>query len=72
MNPGRGCRTGDESRSRWLQEVTGVLVGSNRSPGMEGWKFWWGVAAFFLGSLSTQLNGWPTWPAFLADLPDQA
>ncbi|MGW9028064.1 hypothetical protein ACWGQ5_28675 [Streptomyces sp. NPDC055722] len=28
---------------------------------MEGWKFWWGVAAFFLGGLSTQLNGWLTY-----------
>lgn len=25
---------------------------------MEGWKFWWGIAAFFLGGLATQLNGW--------------
>ncbi|MFK4023137.1 hypothetical protein [Streptomyces albogriseolus] len=28
---------------------------------MEGWKFWWGVAAFFLGGLATQLNGWLTY-----------
>ncbi|MFF8944371.1 hypothetical protein ACF1A5_19280 [Streptomyces sp. NPDC014864] len=28
---------------------------------MEGWKFWWGIAAFFLGGLSTQLNGWLTY-----------
>ncbi|MGP4043973.1 hypothetical protein [Streptomyces sp. 2A115] len=25
---------------------------------MEGWNFWWGIAAFFLGGLATQLNGW--------------
>lgn len=25
---------------------------------MEAWKFWWGVGAFFLGGLATQLNGW--------------
>ncbi|MEV6166366.1 hypothetical protein AB0L71_31490 [Streptomyces sp. NPDC052052] len=25
---------------------------------MEGWTFWWGIAAFFLGGLATQLNGW--------------
>lgn len=28
---------------------------------MEGWKFWWGIAAFFLGGLATQLNGWLTY-----------
>ncbi|WP_392968184.1 hypothetical protein [Streptomyces sp. LN245] len=28
---------------------------------MEGWKFWWGIAAFFLGGLSTQLTGWLTY-----------
>jgi hypothetical protein len=25
---------------------------------MEGWNFWWGIAAFFLGGLATQLNSW--------------
>lgn len=30
-------------------------------PDMEGWKFWWGVAAFFLGGLATQLTGWLTY-----------
>ncbi|MGW4560976.1 hypothetical protein ACWEN3_00780 [Streptomyces sp. NPDC004561] len=25
---------------------------------MEGWKFWWGIAAFFLGGLATQFTGW--------------
>ncbi|MFJ4845979.1 hypothetical protein [Streptomyces sp. NPDC088733] len=28
---------------------------------MEGWKFWWGIAAFFLGGLSTQFSGWLTY-----------
>lgn len=28
---------------------------------MEGWKFWWGIAAFFLGGVATQLNGWLTY-----------
>lgn len=28
---------------------------------MEGTKFWWGVAAFFLGGLATQFNGWITY-----------
>lgn len=34
---------------------------------MEGWKFWWGIAAFFLGGLSTQLNGWLTYRRQRAD-----
>ncbi|MGV9242198.1 hypothetical protein [Streptomyces sp. NPDC003710] len=34
---------------------------------MEGWKFWWGVAAFFLGGLATQLNGWLTYRRHRAD-----
>lgn len=34
---------------------------------MEGWKFWWGIAAFFLGGLSTQLNGWITYRRQRAD-----
>ncbi|MGV4985767.1 hypothetical protein ACVB8X_06895 [Streptomyces sp. NRAIS4] len=28
---------------------------------MEGWKFWWGIAAFFLGGLANQFNGWITY-----------
>ncbi|MGW6923214.1 hypothetical protein ACWGA9_18385 [Streptomyces sp. NPDC054950] len=34
---------------------------------MEGWKFWWGIAAFFLGGLATQLNGWLTYRRQRAD-----
>ncbi|MER5473528.1 hypothetical protein [Streptomyces sp. NPDC002685] len=25
---------------------------------MEGAQFWWGVVAFVLGGVATQLNGW--------------
>lgn len=39
---------------------------------MEGWKFWWGVAAFFLGGLSTQLNGWLTYQRQRKDRADDA
>ncbi|MGW2781057.1 hypothetical protein ACWC3X_07350 [Streptomyces populi] len=34
---------------------------------MDGWKFWWGIAAFFLGGLATQLNGWLTYRRQRAD-----
>ncbi|MCX4592365.1 hypothetical protein OG819_22310 [Streptomyces sp. NBC_01549] len=34
---------------------------------MEGWKFWWGIGAFFLGGLATQLNGWLTYRRQRAD-----
>ncbi|MDX2814244.1 hypothetical protein PV410_17025 [Streptomyces sp. PA03-5A] len=34
---------------------------------MEGWKFWWGIAAFFLGGLATQLSGWITYRRQRAD-----
>ncbi|MGW2707103.1 hypothetical protein [Streptomyces sp. NPDC001340] len=39
---------------------------------MEGWKFWWGVAAFFLGGLATQLNGWLTYRRQRKDKADEA
>lgn len=39
---------------------------------MEGWKFWWGVAAFFLGGLATQLNGWLTYRRQRRDRADDA
>ncbi|MGW6141597.1 hypothetical protein [Streptomyces sp. NPDC055140] len=39
---------------------------------MEGWKFWWGVAAFFLGGLSTQLTGWMTYRRQRKDKLDAA
>lgn len=39
---------------------------------MEGWKFWWGIAAFFLGGLSTQLNGWLTYRRQRKDKADDA
>lgn len=35
--------------------------GARTLRGMEGWKFWWGIAAFILGGLSTQFNGWLTY-----------
>ncbi|MER5949688.1 hypothetical protein ABT127_26910 [Streptomyces sp. NPDC001904] len=28
---------------------------------MQGWQFWWGITAFFLGGLATQLTGWLTY-----------
>lgn len=34
---------------------------------MQGWQFWWGIAAFFLGGLATQLNGWLTYRRQRAD-----
>ncbi|MFM9790154.1 hypothetical protein [Streptomyces turgidiscabies] len=39
---------------------------------MEGWKFWWGIAAFFLGGLSTQMNGWLTYRRQRADKAEEA
>lgn len=39
---------------------------------MEGWKFWWGVAAFFLGGLATQLNGWLAYRRQRRDKADDA
>ncbi|KOG58425.1 hypothetical protein ADK77_44135 [Streptomyces antibioticus] len=39
---------------------------------MEGWKFWWGIAAFFLGGLATQLNGWLTYRRQRADKREEA
>lgn len=39
---------------------------------MEGWNFWWGVAAFFLGGLATQLNGWLTYKRQRKDRADDA
>ncbi|AWT42821.1 MULTISPECIES: hypothetical protein [Streptomyces] len=39
---------------------------------MEGWKFWWGIAAFFLGGLATQLNGWLTYRRQRKDRADDA
>jgi hypothetical protein len=34
---------------------------------MQGWQFWWGIAAFFLGGLATQLNGWLAYKRQRAD-----
>ncbi|MFE2815325.1 hypothetical protein ACFXGG_33485 [Streptomyces nigra] len=39
---------------------------------MEGWNFWWGVAAFFLGGLATQLNGWLVYRRQRKDRADDA
>ncbi len=39
---------------------------------MEGWNFWWGVAAFFLGGLATQLNGWLAYRRQRQDRADDA
>ncbi|MEV6702712.1 hypothetical protein AB0M68_37210 [Streptomyces sp. NPDC051453] len=39
---------------------------------MEGWQFWWGIAAFFLGGLATQLNGWLTYRRQRKDKADDA
>ncbi|MEV5082358.1 hypothetical protein AB0K74_27135 [Streptomyces sp. NPDC056159] len=39
---------------------------------MEGWKFWWGIAAFFLGGLATQLNSWLTYRRQRKDKADEA
>ncbi|MFG2130492.1 hypothetical protein ACGFNV_22120 [Streptomyces sp. NPDC048751] len=39
---------------------------------MEGWNFWWGVAAFFLGGLATQLNGWLAYRRQRKDRADDA
>lgn len=39
---------------------------------MEGWNFWWGVAAFFLGGLATQLNGWLAYRRQRKDRDDDA
>lgn len=37
-----------------------------------GWNFWWGVAAFFLGGLATQLNGWLAYRRQRKDRADDA
>lgn len=39
---------------------------------MEGWNFWWGIAAFFLGGLATQLNGWLAYRRQRKDRADDA
>ncbi|MFG3047800.1 hypothetical protein ACGFZR_23055 [Streptomyces sp. NPDC048241] len=39
---------------------------------MEGWKFWWGIAAFFLGGLATQLNSWLAYRRQRRDKGDDA
>lgn len=39
---------------------------------MEGWNFWWGIAAFFLGGLATQLNGWLAYHRQRKDRADDA
>ncbi|MEY9489056.1 cbb3-type cytochrome oxidase subunit 3 [Streptomyces calvus] len=39
---------------------------------MEGWNFWWGVVAFFLGGLATQLNGWLAYRRQRKDRADDA
>ncbi|MEV0126619.1 hypothetical protein AB0I16_34605 [Streptomyces sp. NPDC050703] len=39
---------------------------------MEGWQFWWGIAAFFLGGLATQLNGWLAYRRQRKDKADDA
>jgi hypothetical protein len=36
------------------------------------WNFWWGVAAFFLGGLATQLNGWLSYRRQRKDRADDA
>ncbi|MFF3843776.1 hypothetical protein [Streptomyces sp. NPDC002328] len=39
---------------------------------MEGWNFWWGIAAFFLGVLATQLNSWLAYRRQRKDRADDA
>jgi hypothetical protein len=39
---------------------------------MEGWNFWWGITAFFLGGLATQLNGWLAYRRQRQDRADDA
>ncbi|WUC42285.1 hypothetical protein OG692_10400 [Streptomyces cellulosae] len=39
---------------------------------MEGWNFWWGIAAFFLGGLATQVNGWLAYRRQRKDRADDA
>ncbi|MET7294909.1 hypothetical protein ABZS79_22725 [Streptomyces griseoloalbus] len=39
---------------------------------MEGWNFWWGVVAFFLGGIATQLNGWLDYRRQRKDRADDA
>ncbi|MEV4043110.1 hypothetical protein [Streptomyces sp. NPDC049744] len=39
---------------------------------MEGLNFWWGIAAFFLGGLATQWNGWLAYRRQRKDRADDA